>query len=67
MDYSEYGGAPLLGISKPCIIGHGRSTSKAIKNAVKVAGGIHSKGILDSISMEFKKGISRKKAVGIEK
>ncbi len=67
MDYSEYGGAPLLGISKPCIIGHGRSTSKAIKNAVKVAGGIHSKGILDGISMEFKKGISGKKVVGIEK
>ncbi|HDH06347.1 MAG TPA: phosphate acyltransferase PlsX, partial [Nitrospirae bacterium] len=30
-DYSEYGGAPLLGISKPCIISHGRSTAKAIK------------------------------------
>jgi len=52
-DYSEYGGAPLLGISKPCIISHGRSTSKAIKNAIKLAGEIHKKGILDIISQEF--------------
>ena len=36
-DYAEYGGAPLLGINGTCIISHGRSTSKAIKNAVRVA------------------------------
>jgi glycerol-3-phosphate acyltransferase PlsX len=66
MDYSEYGGAPLLGISKPCIICHGRSTSKAIKNAIKVAGAFHRKGILDSISREFNEGISGRKAVAVE-
>ncbi len=33
-DYEEYGGAPLLGINGICIIGHGSSTPKAIKNAV---------------------------------
>ena len=38
MDYAEYGGAPLLGIDGVCIIGHGSSTPKAIKNAVRVAG-----------------------------
>ncbi len=65
-DYSEYGGAPLLGISKPCIISHGRSTSKAIKNAVKVAGAFHSKGILDIISGEFNKGLSGGEAVAME-
>jgi glycerol-3-phosphate acyltransferase PlsX len=65
-DYSEYGGAPLLGISKPCIISHGRSTSKAIKNAVKVAAAFHSKGILDAISMEFAKGISGRETVSVE-
>lgn len=37
MDYSEYGGAPLLGIDGRCIIGHGSSTAKAIKNALRVA------------------------------
>jgi glycerol-3-phosphate acyltransferase PlsX len=36
-DYSEYGGAPLLGVKGGCIISHGRSNAKAIKNAVRVA------------------------------
>ncbi len=65
-DYSEYGGAPLLGISRPCIISHGRSTSKAIKNAVRVAGAFHSKGILDIISEEFDRGLSGREAVAME-
>ncbi len=38
MDYSEYGGAPLLGVDGRCIISHGSSTPKAIKNAIRVAG-----------------------------
>lgn len=38
LDYSEYGGAPLLGVDGICIIGHGRSNAKAIKNAIRVAG-----------------------------
>ncbi|MEK7448892.1 MAG: phosphate acyltransferase PlsX [Planctomycetota bacterium] len=37
LDYSEYGGAPLLGVNGGCIICHGRSKAKAITNAVKVA------------------------------
>jgi glycerol-3-phosphate acyltransferase PlsX len=36
-DYSEYGGAPLLGVNGVVIIAHGSSSSKAIKNAVSVA------------------------------
>jgi len=39
VDYDEYGGAPLLGINGVCIICHGRSGAKAIKNAIKVATG----------------------------
>lgn len=38
MDYAEYGGAPLLGIDGTCIICHGSSTAKAIKNGIRVAG-----------------------------
>ncbi len=34
VDYAEYGGAPLLGIDGNCMISHGRSNPKAIKNAV---------------------------------
>jgi glycerol-3-phosphate acyltransferase PlsX len=37
IDYTEYGGAPLLGVNGVVIIGHGRSNSKAIKNAIRVA------------------------------
>ena len=37
VDYTEYGGAPLLGVGGMCIISHGRSTAKAIKNAIRVA------------------------------
>lgn len=37
MDYSEHGGALLLGVDGRCIICHGSSTPKAIKNAVRVA------------------------------
>jgi glycerol-3-phosphate acyltransferase PlsX len=39
MDYSEYGGAPLLGVKGGCIVCHGRSNAKAIKNAIRVARG----------------------------
>jgi phosphate acyltransferase len=37
VDYSETGGAPLLGVNGGCIVCHGRSNAKAIKNAVRVA------------------------------
>lgn len=37
VDYSEYGGAHLLGLNGVCIIGHGRSNPDAVKNAVKLA------------------------------
>jgi len=37
VDYSEYGGAPLLGVNGLCIVGHGRSSAKAVRNAVAMA------------------------------
>jgi glycerol-3-phosphate acyltransferase PlsX len=37
LDYSEYGGAPLIGLRGVCIICHGRSSANAIKNAIRVA------------------------------
>jgi phosphate acyltransferase len=37
LDYSEYGGAPLLGVKGVSIICHGASPANAIKNAVRVA------------------------------
>jgi glycerol-3-phosphate acyltransferase PlsX len=38
MDYADYGGAPLLGINGVCIVAHGRSSPRAIRNAIRVAG-----------------------------
>jgi glycerol-3-phosphate acyltransferase PlsX len=37
LDYSEYGGAPLLGVRGVCIVGHGSSNDKAIMNGIRVA------------------------------
>lgn len=47
-DYAEVGAAPLLGLDGGCFIGHGRSSAKAIKNAVRratefVSAGVHGK------------------------
>jgi glycerol-3-phosphate acyltransferase PlsX len=37
IDYSEYGGAPLLGVAGVAVVGHGRSSAKAVRNAVAMA------------------------------
>jgi phosphate acyltransferase len=37
LDYSEYGGAPLLGVRGVCIVGHGSSNEKAVMNGIRVA------------------------------
>jgi glycerol-3-phosphate acyltransferase PlsX len=36
-DWQQYGGAPVLGFEQVCIKAHGRSSPRAIKNAIKVA------------------------------
>ena len=47
VDYSEYGGAPLLGVKGVCLICHGKSNTNAIKNAIRVAAEL-SQGRLNS-------------------
>jgi glycerol-3-phosphate acyltransferase PlsX len=37
MDYSEYGGAPLLGVAGLVVVGHGRSSPLAVRNAIEMA------------------------------
>lgn len=54
-DYAEYGGAPLLGINGTCIISHGRSSAKAIKNALLVAYNLAKTGLHRTISEELSK------------
>ncbi len=53
VNYSEYGGAHLLGINGVCIIGHGRSNPYAVKNAVRTARDFVTKNIQDRIRKEL--------------
>ena len=52
-DYSEHGGAPLLGIDGVCIICHGSSGDRAIKNALAVAARYASSGLNNQIVQEL--------------
>lgn len=49
VDYSEHGGAPLLGIKGACVVAHGRSSARAIRNAARSARDYVSSGIIDRI------------------
>jgi glycerol-3-phosphate acyltransferase PlsX len=49
LDYSEYGGAPLLGLDGVCIIGHGRSKARAAANAVRAAKEAAANGVVAAI------------------
>lgn len=49
VDYSEHGGAPLLGVNGACLICHGRSTAKAIGNAIRFADSYASSDVISRI------------------
>ncbi len=53
LDYSEYGGAPLLGIKGVAIVGHGSSNANAIKNAIRVASEFANAGLNQKIEREI--------------
>jgi glycerol-3-phosphate acyltransferase PlsX len=53
IDYTEYGGAPLLGVRGVCVIGHGRSNAKAVKNAIRVAAGLARAHMNEKIEQEL--------------
>ncbi|MFQ6091918.1 MAG: phosphate acyltransferase PlsX [bacterium] len=55
LDYEEYGGAPLLGIDGVCIICHGGSSPKAIRNAINLAVRIVNSGVNDQIKYQLHK------------
>jgi len=55
VDYSEYGGAQLLGINGVCVIGHGRSSANAVRNAVRLARDFVSNRVQDRIREEIAK------------
>jgi phosphate acyltransferase len=53
LDYSEHGGAPLLGVKGVSIIAHGKSSPRAVKNAVKVALQAVASGMNDQIGQRL--------------
>src|ERR1700730_5981576 len=53
IDYTEYGGAPLLGVRGVCVIGHGRSNANAVKNAIRVAAGLARARVNEKIEQEL--------------
>jgi glycerol-3-phosphate acyltransferase PlsX len=59
VDYSEYGGAPLLGVKGVCIISHGRSNANAIKNAIRVAAEFAEGGVNERIEAELGGGAAK--------
>jgi glycerol-3-phosphate acyltransferase PlsX len=53
VDAAEYGGAPLVGVNGLCVIGHGRSSPKAVRNAVAMAARFVSQGLVDKLSRDI--------------
>src|SRR5581483_4733588 len=58
VDYSEYGGAPLLGVRGVNIICHGRSNANAIKNAIRVAAEFAQGRVNEKIESELERRAS---------
>jgi glycerol-3-phosphate acyltransferase PlsX len=56
LDYSEYGGAPLLGVRGVCIVGHGSSNEKAIMNGIRVAAEFAQAEVNSGIEFALRKG-----------
>ena len=53
VDYSEYGGAPLLGVAGVTIVGHGRSSARAVRNAVAMAYRFASNRFIERVEQEI--------------
>ena len=53
VDYSEYGGAPLLGVARLAIVGHGRSSPKAVRNAIAMAYRFAEGALIDRVERDI--------------
>ncbi|NLU95666.1 phosphate acyltransferase PlsX [Chitinophaga sp. Ak27] len=53
LDFESYGGTPVLGVSKPVIIGHGISKGMAFKNMIQLAQQIIDSKLLEKIKESF--------------
>jgi glycerol-3-phosphate acyltransferase PlsX len=53
VDYSEYGGAPLLGVTGVTVVGHGRSSARAVRNAVAMAYRFAANNFIERVEREI--------------
>ena len=67
LDYKEYGGAPLIGISKSVFKAHGNSDAKTFKNAIRLAGEYTKRNIVKLISESIKENEVNKEENAEEK
>jgi glycerol-3-phosphate acyltransferase PlsX len=59
IDYAEFGGAPLLGVNGITMICHGRSSAKAIKNAIRRAKGLAESHVNALIQRDIEQSLSQ--------
>jgi glycerol-3-phosphate acyltransferase PlsX len=64
IDYAEFGGAPLLGVNGITMICHGRSSAKAIKNAIKRAQALAEFKLHELIQRDIEESLARHQAEG---
>jgi glycerol-3-phosphate acyltransferase PlsX len=54
LDHSEYGAVPLLGVDRPVFIGHGSSSAKSIRSAIRVAATFVKRRVNDTIEEQLR-------------
>jgi len=64
VDYAEYGGAPLLGVNGVVIVCHGSSSAFAVRNAIRVAAGGVSSGLVYAIRQNVESNLTQKVGCG---
>lgn len=52
VDYAEYGGAPLLGVAGITVVGHGRSSAKAVRSAILMAARLADAGFIEKLKVD---------------
>ena len=52
VDYAEYGGAPLLGVAGITVVGHGRSSAKAVRSAILMAARLAAAGFIEKLKVD---------------
>ncbi len=59
VDYSDYGGAPPLGVAGATIVGHGRSSARAVRNAVALAYRFAAQHFIERVEQEILRACGR--------